>query len=118
MTLLSGLKTVRLSGILKRPPISDTSNNIKPKKPKDTTLLTRDTDGDLDALRGAINTLYERLKEFYKQTKSILLENQLYLFKKEWKNAKNQNLLYNQIEDEKQRRKLLNKDIAHTKSEL
>lgn len=60
MTVLPGLKTVRLFGILKRPPISDTSNNAKSKKPKDFTLPTRDTGDDLDALRGAINTLYER----------------------------------------------------------
>jgi hypothetical protein len=101
MILLPGLKTVRLSGILKRPPVSNTSNSVKTKKPKDATLSTRDTSDDLNALRGAINTLYERSKEFYKQRKSILLENQLYLLKKEWKDAEDQNLLFNQIEDEK-----------------
>ncbi|KAG2197763.1 hypothetical protein INT46_005749, partial [Mucor plumbeus] len=36
----------------------------------------------------------------------------------QWKDAEDQNLLYNQIKDEKQRRRLLNKEIAHTKSEL
>ena len=118
MTLLPGLKTVRLSGILKRPAISNTNNSVKSKKTKDATLPTRDTGDDLDTLRGIINTLYERLKEFYKKRKNTLLENQLYLLKKEWKDAEDQNLLYNQIKDEKQRRRLLNKEIAHTKSEL
>jgi hypothetical protein len=37
MTLLPELKTVRLSGILKRPPITNTNNNVKTKKPKDAT---------------------------------------------------------------------------------
>lgn len=88
MAVLPGLKTVRLSGILKRPPISDTSNNAKSKKLKDFILPTRDTGDDLDALRGAINTLYERLKEFYRQRKSILLEIQLYFLKKRMERCK------------------------------
>ncbi|KAG2204247.1 hypothetical protein INT46_009510 [Mucor plumbeus] len=107
MTFLPGLKTVRLSGILKRPAISNTSNSIKSKKIKNATLPTRDTSDDLNTL-----------KEFYQKRKSPLLENQLYLLKREWKEAEDQNLLYNQIKDEKQRRKLLNKKIAHTKRKL
>ena len=65
MTLLPGLKIVPLSGILKRLPISDASNNVKPKKPKGATQPTRDSADDLNVLWGAINTLYERLKESF-----------------------------------------------------
>lgn len=119
MTFLPGLKTVRVSGILRNNNTSYTSNiqanddgfrtnqEIKPAIEEDQSFVIED-----------IKTLDRKYKELCKERNEALLDNRLYKLKKEWKDGGSKEKLYTEIKKEKQRRREVNNMIAEVRYNL